>query len=61
MRVARVELSAGRAGAVRSGVPNGRWRDTLSAEEVAAYEAKALAELGSDCAWWLAMGEGAQP
>ncbi|MDQ7249873.1 sulfotransferase domain-containing protein [Dongia sedimenti] len=40
---------------------NGRWRDTLSAEEVAAYEAKAMAELGSDCAWWLAMGEGAQP
>jgi aryl sulfotransferase len=38
---------------------NGRWRDTLSTEEVAAYEAKALAELGSDCAWWLAMGEGA--
>jgi aryl sulfotransferase len=37
---------------------NGRWRDTLSAEEVEAYEAKALAELGSDCAWWLAMGEG---
>ena len=25
---------------------NGRWRDTLSAEEVAAYEAKALAERG---------------
>jgi aryl sulfotransferase len=37
---------------------NGRWRDTLSAEEIVAYEAKALAELGSDCAWWLAMGEG---
>ena len=39
---------------------NGRWRDTLSGEEVAAYEDKALAELGSDCAWWLAMGEGAR-
>jgi aryl sulfotransferase len=38
---------------------NGRWRDTLTADEIAAYEAKALAELGSDCAWWLAMGEGA--
>jgi aryl sulfotransferase len=39
---------------------NGRWRDTLSADDVEAYEAKALAELGSDCAWWLAMGEGGQ-
>jgi len=37
---------------------NGRWRDTLSAAEVAAYEAKALAELGPDCARWLAEGEG---
>jgi aryl sulfotransferase len=37
---------------------NGRWRDTLSAAEVEAYEAKARAELGSDCAWWLAMGDG---
>ncbi|MBI2717291.1 MAG: sulfotransferase domain-containing protein [Rhizobiales bacterium] len=35
---------------------NGRWRDTLSAEEVVAYEAKAVAELGEDCARWLAHG-----
>ena len=32
---------------------NGRWRDTLSAEESAAYERRALAELGPDCAEWL--------
>lgn len=36
---------------------NGRWRDTLTAEEIAAYERKALAELGPDCAEWLATGE----
>jgi len=35
---------------------NGRWRDTLTAEEVKAYEAKALAELGAECARWLAGG-----
>ncbi len=33
---------------------NGRWRDVLSAGEVAAYEARALAELGPECAAWLA-------
>jgi aryl sulfotransferase len=36
---------------------NGRWRDTLSTDECAAYEARALAELGPDCAHWLATGE----
>jgi aryl sulfotransferase len=36
---------------------NGRWRDVLSAEESAAYEARALAELGPQCARWLAHGE----
>jgi len=36
---------------------NGRWRDVLSAEEVAAYEARAIAELGPDCAAWLATGK----
>ena len=38
---------------------NGRWRDVLTAEDSARYEAKALAELGSDCAYWLATGQGA--
>ncbi len=36
---------------------NGRWRDALTAEDCARYEAKALAELGEDCAHWLATGE----
>lgn len=36
---------------------NGRWRDVLTAEEAAAYEGKALAELGPDCAEWLLTGE----
>ncbi len=37
---------------------NGRWRDTLTAAESAEYEARALAELGPECAHWLATGEG---
>ncbi|MFO0674809.1 MAG: sulfotransferase domain-containing protein [Polyangiaceae bacterium] len=36
---------------------NGRWRDTLTPEAVARYEARALAELGPECAAWLASGE----
>ena len=35
---------------------NGRWRDTLSAAEVAAYDAKAVKVLGPACAKWLAHG-----
>jgi aryl sulfotransferase len=35
---------------------NGRWRDTLTAEDCARYEARAVAELGEDCARWLAKG-----
>ena len=35
---------------------NGRWRDTLTAADIVAYEARALAELGPDCAKWLAHG-----
>lgn len=35
---------------------NGRWRDLLTAEQNAAYEARAEAELGRDCAHWLATG-----
>ena len=35
---------------------NGRWRDTLTPEDIKAYEAKALAELGPECARWLAQG-----
>jgi aryl sulfotransferase len=36
---------------------NGRWHDLLSKDDVAAYEARALNELGPDCARWLATGE----
>jgi aryl sulfotransferase len=35
---------------------NGRWRDVLSAEDVAEYEARALRELGAECAGWLSTG-----
>ncbi len=37
---------------------NGRWRDTLTAAECAEYEARAVAELGEECAHWFATGEG---
>jgi aryl sulfotransferase len=37
---------------------NGRWKDTLTATESAEYEKRAEAELGADCARWLASGEG---
>ncbi len=36
---------------------NGRWRDTLSQQESATYESRAIAELGEACARWLATGE----
>ena len=35
---------------------NGRWRDVLPGDAVAAYEVRAVAELGADCARWLATG-----
>jgi aryl sulfotransferase len=38
---------------------NGRWRDVLTPAESLAYEKKAVAELGEDCARWLRTGEGA--
>ena len=36
---------------------NGRWRDLLSAEDSEKYECMARAELGEECAHWLATGE----
>jgi aryl sulfotransferase len=33
---------------------NGRWKDTLTNEDKRAYEQRAVAELGSDAAAWLA-------
>ena len=38
---------------------NGRWREVLTPEDVAAYERRALAELGPECARWLAEGAAA--
>lgn len=38
---------------------NGRWRDVLTAEESAWYEAMAEEKLGPDCARWLKTGCGA--
>lgn len=35
---------------------NGRWRDTLTAEDCGRYEQAAARELGPDCARWLATG-----
>jgi aryl sulfotransferase len=35
---------------------NGRWRDLLTPADIADYEARALHELGPDCAAWLARG-----
>ncbi len=35
---------------------NGRWREVLSADEVAEYERRAVEELGWECAHWLAGG-----
>jgi aryl sulfotransferase len=36
---------------------NGRWRDQLTDEDIAKYEALALEKLGPECAHWLATGE----
>lgn len=35
---------------------NGRWRDVLTPDDVARYEARAEIELGDECARWLAGG-----
>lgn len=40
---------------VNKGV-NGRWKDVLTAEDNARFEARAVRELGEDCARWLATG-----
>ncbi|WP_425409698.1 sulfotransferase domain-containing protein [Hyphococcus sp.] len=39
---------------------NGRWRDMLPAGDSARYEARALEELGEDCAHWLQYGKASQ-
>jgi len=35
---------------------NGRWRDVLTDDNCTRYEAKAVAELGEDCARWFNTG-----
>jgi len=35
---------------------NGRWQGTLTPDEIGAYDARAIAELGPECAAWLANG-----
>lgn len=37
---------------------NGRWREQLTAQDIAAYESRAIEELGPECARWLESGEG---
>lgn len=39
---------------------NGRWMSTLTEEESAQYVQRARAELGAECARWLATGEGVE-
>jgi len=34
----------------------GRWRELLTPQQGAAYEQRAVAELGADCARWLEQG-----
>ncbi|MFT7487176.1 MAG: aryl sulfotransferase, partial [Candidatus Paceibacteria bacterium] len=36
---------------------NGRWTETLTANDVQEYEERALIQLGPECAHWLATGE----
>lgn len=36
---------------------NGRWRDLLTKDDIETYEARALHELGADCARWLETGK----
>jgi aryl sulfotransferase len=63
---AHAELSAPLGGAPWEGGAStfinkgtsGRWQGVLSDDEVAEYEARAIAELGYHCAHWLKTGEG---
>ena len=60
-RPRHADLSAPLGGAVWEGGAstfinkgtNGRWRDVLTAEDIARYEATAERELGTECARWL--------
>jgi aryl sulfotransferase len=48
-------LAGGPETFINKGV-NGRWTDTLTAEEILEYERRAIRELGEDCAHWLMNG-----
>jgi aryl sulfotransferase len=48
-------FEGGAATFINKGV-NGRWRDVLSSEEIAAYEKMVEDKLGPDCARWLMTG-----
>lgn len=37
---------------------NGRWKDTLTSEDIKKYENRGLNELGEDCLKWFSTGEG---
>ncbi len=50
-------IFAGRAQTFINKVSNGRWRETLTTEDIEWYEEVAQAQLGEDCAYWLANGE----
>jgi len=50
-------LIKGKQVLINQGV-NGRWTETMTPEDVAEYEARAVQELGPECARWLATGEG---
>ena len=49
-------FSGGATSFVNKGT-NQRWKDTLSKTDCDVYEARAVAELGRECAHWLATGE----
>lgn len=50
------KLWEGGAGTFINKGTNGRWHELLAPEDVATYEARALRELGPECAGWLANG-----
>jgi aryl sulfotransferase len=63
MKAHAEQMAPGKGGAWTGGATtfinkgtNGRWRDTLTSDDIAGYEARALSELGPDCAAWLAGG-----
>jgi len=50
-------IFAGGAEAFINKGTNGRWREALTGDDVAAYESRANEELGAECARWLETGE----